>query len=37
MRKFRLAVSRQILRLHGGTLRLKHNDEGRMTFAVVIE
>ena len=32
-----LAVSRQIIRLHGGTLRLKHNDEGRITFAVVIE
>ena len=32
-----LAVSRQIVRLHGGTLRLKHNDEGRVTFAVVIE
>ena len=32
-----LAVSRQIVRLHGGSLRLKHNDEGRVTFAVVIE
>ena len=32
-----LAVSRQIIRLHGGSLRLKHNDEGRVTFAVVIE
>lgn len=32
-----LAVSRQIVRLHGGTLRLKHNDEGRVTFAVVVE
>ena len=32
-----LAVSRQIVRLHGGTLRLKHNDEGRVTFAVVID
>ena len=32
-----LAVSRQIVRLHGGTLRLKHNDEGRVTFAVVME
>ena len=32
-----LAVSRQIIRLHGGTLRLKHNDEGRVTFAVVME
>ena len=32
-----LAVSRQIIRLHGGTLRLKHNDEGRVTFAVVID
>ena len=31
-----LAVSRQIIRLHGGTLRLKHNDEGRVTFAVVL-
>ena len=37
MRKFHLAISRQILRLHGGTLRLKHNDEGRVTYAVVIE
>ena len=32
-----LAVSRQIVRLHGGTLRLKHNDEGRVTFAVIVE
>ena len=32
-----LAVSRQIIRLHGGTLRLKHNDEGRVTFAIVVE
>ena len=32
-----LAVSRQIIRLHGGTLRLKHNEEGRVTFAIVIE
>jgi nitrogen fixation/metabolism regulation signal transduction histidine kinase len=31
-----LAVSRQILRLHGGSLRLKHNDEGRVTFAIVM-
>ena len=32
-----LAVSRQIIRLHGGILRLKHNDEGRVTFAIVLE
>ncbi|MBO7220512.1 MAG: GHKL domain-containing protein [Alistipes sp.] len=32
-----LAVSRQIIRLHGGSLRLKHNEEGRVTFAVVLE
>ena len=32
-----LAVSRQIVRLHGGTLRLKHNEEGRVTFAMVME
>ena len=32
-----LAVSRQIVRLHGGTLRLKHNEEGKVTFAVVVE
>ena len=32
-----LAVSRQIIRLHGGSLRLKHNDEGRVTFAIVLE
>ena len=32
-----LAVSRQIIRLHGGTIRLKHNDEGRVTFAIVME
>ncbi len=32
-----LAVSRQIIRLHGGSLRLKHNDEGRITFAVTID
>ncbi len=31
-----LAVSRQIIRLHGGSLRLKHNGEGRVTFAVVL-
>lgn len=32
-----LAVSRQIVRLHGGSLRLKHNEAGRVTFAVVVE
>ena len=32
-----LAVSRQIVRLHGGSLRLKHNEEGKVTFAVVVE
>ena len=32
-----LAVSRQIVRLHGGSLRLKHNEEGRVTFAVVLD
>ena len=32
-----LAVSRQIIRFHGGTLRLKHNDDGRVTFAIVLE
>ena len=32
-----LAVSRQIVRLHGGSLRLKHNSEGRVTFAIVVE
>ena len=32
-----LAVSRQIVRLHGGTLRLKHNEEGCVTFAIVVE
>lgn len=32
-----LAVSRQIVRLHGGSLGLKHNEEGRGTFAVVVE
>ena len=32
-----LAVSRQIIRLHGGSLRLKHNEEGKVTFAVVVE
>ena len=32
-----LAVSRQIIRLHGGSLRLKHNEEGRVTFAIVVE
>ncbi len=31
------AVSRQIIRLHGGSLRLKHNEEGRVAFAVVLE
>ena len=32
-----LAVSRQIVRLHGGSLRLKHNEESRVTFAIVVE
>ena len=32
-----LAVSRQIIRHPGGTLRLKPNDEGRVTFAVVLD
>lgn len=32
-----LAVSRQIIRLHGGILRLKHNLTGRITFAFVLE
>ena len=32
-----LAISRQILRLHNGSLRLKHNSEGRVTFAIVME
>uniref|UniRef100_UPI0040572F76 sensor histidine kinase n=1 Tax=Alistipes sp. TaxID=1872444 RepID=UPI0040572F76 len=32
-----LAVSRQIIRLHGGSLRLKHNSEGHITFAIVLE
>ena len=32
-----LAVSRQIVRLHGSSLRLKHNSEGRVTFAIVVE
>ena len=32
-----LAVSRQIVRLHGGSLRLKHNEASRVTFAVMIE
>lgn len=32
-----LAVSRQILRLHGGSLRLKHNCDSRVSFAIVME
>lgn len=32
-----LAVSRQIVRLHGGSLRLKNNSEGRVTFSIVLE
>ena len=32
-----LAVSRQIIRLHGGSIRLKHNEEGRVTFDVVLD
>ena len=32
-----LAVSRQIIRLHGGSLRLKHNEDGRVTFAILVE
>jgi hypothetical protein len=27
----------QIIRLHCGSLRLKHNEEGRVTFAIVME
>ncbi len=32
-----LAVSRQIIRLHGGTLHLKHNYDGCVTFAIVLD
>ncbi len=32
-----LAVSRQIVRLHGGSLRLKHNATGAVTFSMHIE
>ena len=32
-----LAVSRQIIRLHGGSLRLKQNYEGRVRFPIVME
>ena len=32
-----LAVSRQIIHLHGGTLRLKHNSEGKVSFAITLE
>ncbi len=32
-----LAVSRQIMRLHGGTLHLKHNYDGCVTFAIVLD
>lgn len=32
-----LAVSKQIIRLHGGTLRLVHNSEEKVTFQIVLE
>lgn len=32
-----LAVSKQIMRLHGGTLRLSHNSNGRVAFEIVME
>ena len=32
-----LAVSKQIIRLHGGTLRLAHNNEEKVTFLIVLE
>ncbi|MBR5594473.1 MAG: GHKL domain-containing protein [Bacteroidaceae bacterium] len=32
-----LAVSKQIVRLHGGTLRLSHNSEEKVTFLIVLE
>ena len=32
-----LAVSKQIIRLHGGTLRLAHNNDERVTFLIVLE
>jgi hypothetical protein len=32
-----MAVSKQIIRLHGGTLRLAHNNEEKVTFLIVLE
>lgn len=32
-----LAVSRQIVRLHGGSLRLSHNTTDRIAFTIVME
>ena len=32
-----LAVSKQIIRLHGGTLRLAQNNEEKVTFLIVLE
>ena len=32
-----IAVSKQIVRLHGGTLRLSHNSEEKVTFLIVLE
>ena len=32
-----LAVSKQIIRLHGGTLRLAHNNDEKVTFLIVLE
>ena len=32
-----LAVSRQIMRLHGGSLRLSHNSGNKVTFEIVLE
>jgi signal transduction histidine kinase len=32
-----MAVSKQIIRLHGGTLRLAHNNDEKVTFLIVLE
>lgn len=32
-----LAVSKQIIRLHGGVLRLSHNSDERVTFLIVLD
>ena len=32
-----LAISRQIVHMHGGTLRLTHNSHKRVTFTIILD